>query len=98
MVLLINADHFLMKVALMEVGAGAAALLAGAQPEPIRLGIIPWAPRGLILLPVLQVLGITAALLRLRQWRQHIPKRVHRAVSGGRCMLWGLSSRICCSP
>jgi CubicO group peptidase (beta-lactamase class C family) len=66
-VLLVNADHFLMNVALTEVGAGAAALLAGAQPDPLRLGIIiiPWALRGLWLIPLLQMLGVTATLLRV---------------------------------
>jgi hypothetical protein len=81
-VLLVNADHFLMNVSLTEVGAGAAALLAGAQPEPIRLGtIIPWALRGLELIPLLQVLGVTATLLRVHRWRNHPEARPagHRA-------------------
>ena len=70
-VLLVNADHFLMNIPLTEVGAGAAALLAGAQPGPIRLWPIALALRGLPLIPVLQVLGISATLLRVRRWRRY---------------------------
>ncbi len=72
LVLLMNADHFLMSnLALLEVGMGAATLLAGARPDPVRWGIvIPWALRGLLLLPALQILGVAATLLRLRRWRR----------------------------
>jgi hypothetical protein len=78
-VLLVNADHFLMNVSLTEVGAGAAALLAGAQPDPIRLGtIIPWALRGLWLIPLVQVFGVTATLLRVRGWRKYPDTRPAR--------------------
>jgi len=71
LVLLLNADHFLMSnFALEEVGMGAAALLAGARPDPIRWGIvIPWALRGLLLIPTLQILGVATTLLRIRNWR-----------------------------
>jgi hypothetical protein len=61
-VVLVNADHFLMKPALDEVGSDAAALLSGGQPEPIRLGMVAWALRGLLLIPLLQVIGVTATL------------------------------------
>jgi len=72
LVLLLNADHFLMSnFALLEIGVGAATLLAGARPDPVRWGvIIPWALRGLLLIPALQILGVTATLLRLRRWRR----------------------------
>jgi CubicO group peptidase (beta-lactamase class C family) len=71
LVLLMNADHFLMSnFALLELGMGAATLLAGARPDPIRWGIvIPWALRSQLLLPTLQILGVTVTLLRLRRWR-----------------------------
>ncbi|MGZ3621572.1 MAG: serine hydrolase domain-containing protein [Ktedonobacteraceae bacterium] len=80
LVLLLNADHFLMSnFALEEVGMGAATLLAGARPDPVRWGIvIPWALRGLLLLPVLQILGVAATLLRLRSWRRHPNSRPSR--------------------
>ncbi len=80
LVLLMNADHFLMSnTALEEVGMGAATLLAGARPDPVRWGIvIPWALRGLLLVPALQILGVAATLLRLRRWRRHPNRRPSR--------------------
>ena len=80
LVLLLNADHFLMSnFALEEVGMGAATLLAGARPDPVRWGIvIPWTLRGLLLIPALQILGVAATLLRLRSWRRHPNSRPTR--------------------
>jgi CubicO group peptidase (beta-lactamase class C family) len=80
LVLLMNADHFLMSnLALLEVGMGAATLLAGARPDPVRWGIvIPWALRSLLLLPALQIFGVAATLLRLRRWRRHPNSRPSR--------------------
>ena len=80
LVLLLNADHFLMSnFALEEVGMGAATLLAGARPDRVRWGIvIPWVLRGLLLIPALQILGVAATLLRLRSWRRHPNSRPSR--------------------
>jgi hypothetical protein len=80
LVLLLNADHLLMSnFALEEVGMGAATLLAGARPDPVRWGIvIPWVLRGLLLIPALQILGVAATLLRLRRWRRHPNSRPSR--------------------
>ena len=80
LVLLLNADHFLMSnFALEEVGMGAATLLAGARPDPVRWGIvIPWALRGLLVIPALQILGVAATLLRLRRWQRHPNSRPSR--------------------
>jgi CubicO group peptidase (beta-lactamase class C family) len=80
LVLLMNADHFLMSNFVpVEVGMGAAQLLAGAHPDPIRWGIIiPWALRGQLLLPTLQILGVIATLVRLRRWRRHLNSRPSR--------------------
>lgn len=69
-VLLLNADHYGLPFVLMEVGAGVAALLAGQEPAPIRLGFIPWAMRALLLIPLLQSLGTAATLQSLRGWGQ----------------------------
>lgn len=73
LVLLMNADHFLMSnFTLLEVGMGAATLLAGVRPEPVRWGIvIPWVLRGMMLLPALQILGVTTTLRRVHRWRRH---------------------------
>jgi CubicO group peptidase (beta-lactamase class C family) len=72
LVLLMNADHFLMSnFAPVEVGMGAAKLLAGGRPDPVRWGIIiPWVLRSQLLIPALQILGVAATLLRLRRWRR----------------------------
>ena len=79
-VLLMNADHFLMSnLALDEVGMGAARLLAGAQPDPVRWGIIiPWMLRSLLLIPAFQMLGVAVTLLRLRRWRRYPNTRPSR--------------------
>ena len=71
LVLLLNADHFLMSnLALLELGLGAAKQLAGARPDPVRWGaIIPWMLRGLLLIPTLQIFGVATSLLRIRSWR-----------------------------
>src|SRR5260370_36407817 len=59
------------KLGVVEVGMGGATLLAGARPDTVRWGIVsPWALRGLLLLPALQILGVAATLLRLRRWRR----------------------------
>jgi CubicO group peptidase (beta-lactamase class C family) len=83
MVLLINADHFMMNPVLAEVGEGVATLLAGDQPAPIRFGAIPWAMRGLLLIPLLQIIGVAVTLRPIRRWRQNPDRRP----SGGR--KWG---------
>jgi CubicO group peptidase (beta-lactamase class C family) len=70
-ILLFNADHFMMEPVLTEVGTGAAALLAGEQPEPVQLGFIPWMMRGLLFIPVFQMLGVVTTVRRLGRWRQH---------------------------
>ena len=68
-VLLLNADHYGLPFIMMEVGDRVAALLAGEQPAPLRLGILPWLMRGLALIPLLQIAGVIATLRRLRRWR-----------------------------
>lgn len=78
MIILVNADHYGFPPILTEVGAGAAALLAGQQSPPLELGFMPWAMRALLLIPFLQVVGVGATLRQLRRWRQdpqHHPSR-----------------------
>jgi CubicO group peptidase (beta-lactamase class C family) len=69
-VLLVNANHMLMTFALREVGGGVGRLLAGYQPNPIRLGVIPWVLRGLPLIPLLQLVGAATTLRRVQHWRR----------------------------
>ena len=70
-VLLVNAGHYGLPIVLPEVGAGVAALLAGGQPPPIRLGFLPWVMRALALIPLLQAAGVVATLLGLSRWRRN---------------------------
>ena len=70
-VLLVNANHLMMdKMTFTEVGAGVARLLAGEEPVPNRFGTVPWALRGLPLIPILQIVGVAATLRRLFRWHQ----------------------------
>jgi CubicO group peptidase (beta-lactamase class C family) len=84
MVILVNADHYGFPPVLTEVGAGAAALLAGQQPAPLELGFMPWAMRALLLIPFLQIVGVGATLRRVRRWRQDPQRRPSRR------RMWGL--------
>ena len=82
-VLLVNADHYGLPFILMEVGDRVAALLAGQQAPPIRLGFLPWVMRALPLIPLLQIAGAYSTLRLLRRWRRNPATRP----SLGR--LWG---------
>lgn len=82
-ILLVNADHFMMQPMMVEVDAGLTRLLAGSSPEPIRLGVIPWLLRGLLLIPFLQFIDIAATLGLIRGWRKDPQSRP----SDGR--VWG---------
>jgi len=76
-VLLLNADNHWMMPSLEEFGAGVAALLAGEKrpPAPIPfVGVMPWALRGQLLIPALQVASVLATLRQLGQ-RRLVPKR-----------------------
>jgi len=83
-VLLFNACQHWMGPVLTDVGMGVAALLAGDQPARTPFGVIPWALRGLLLIPALQIAGVVATLWQLRRWRLDPERRP----SGGR--KWGL--------
>lgn len=71
MVLLFNADHHWMNPVLSDFGGGVVALLAGEQPTPLPfVGMIPWALRGLLLIPALQIVGFVTTQRLLRRWRR----------------------------
>ncbi len=86
-VLLINANHFTMQLTLTEVGMGVATLLAGQQSAPIQFGAIPWAQRGLLLIPLLQFIGVAATLRLMRRWRQDPMSRPSRGRMWGQHIL-----------
>jgi len=69
MVLLVNANHAMMKMTLDEMGMGAAQRLAGELLSPPRFGAAPWVMRGMLLIPILQIGDVVATLRLLRRWR-----------------------------
>jgi hypothetical protein len=74
-----------MNPVLADLGNGVAALLAGEQPAPLPFfHVVPWALRGQLLIPALQIVGVVATLRLLRRWRLDPERRP----SGGR--KWGL--------
>jgi len=83
MVLLVNANHAMIKLTYDEMGMGAAQRLVGQPPAPPRFGAAPWVMRGMLLIPLLQIVGIVTTLLLLRRWRQNPERRP----SDGR--MWG---------
>jgi len=85
--LLINADHFMMTPVFTEVGIGLSTLLAGESPAPISFGAIPWVLRGLLLIPALQIVGVTLTLRRLRRWHQAPDSRPRGGRKWGRYIL-----------
>lgn len=70
-ILMINANHFMMQPVLSEMGEKAACLLAGESLTPSRFGFLPWMMRGLLLVPVLQLLGAASTLRKVRYWQHH---------------------------
>jgi CubicO group peptidase (beta-lactamase class C family) len=83
MVLLVNANQMMLNFALTKVGEGAATLLAGGRPQPTLFDSIPWALRGLLLIPLLQIVGVAATLRLLRRWRKD------PALHPSRGRMWG---------
>ena len=79
LVLLVNANQMLLNFALSEVGAGAAELLAGGQPASFPWGVIPWLLGGVLLIPIMQIGGVSATLRRVRRWQQEPDSRPGRA-------------------
>ena len=87
-VLLVNANHLMMdKTVFTQLGASVAKLLAGERPVPNRFGAVPWALRGLPILPVLQVVGVAATLRRLLRWHRNPDGRPLGASKWGRHVL-----------
>jgi CubicO group peptidase (beta-lactamase class C family) len=78
MVLLTNANNVVMeKFSLLEMGSGTAVQVAGGAPPGPAYDLVPWALRGLLLIPVLQAAGVALTLRRLRSWRRDPTRRGH---------------------
>ncbi len=68
-VLLINANHAMLKMTFDEVGLGVAQRLAGAPISRQVFSAAPWVMRGLLLIPILQIAGVVATFRLLHRWR-----------------------------
>jgi len=69
LVLLVNANQMLLNFALLGVSEGAAALLAGAQPDRFPWGVIPWVLRSFLLIPAIALVDVLATRRRVQRWR-----------------------------
>jgi CubicO group peptidase (beta-lactamase class C family) len=69
MVLLVNTNEQMFNYALWAVGESTAFWLAGIPPQPNSWGILPWAVRGFLLLPVLQIGLIFITLRNVKRWQ-----------------------------
>lgn len=70
MILLVNANQMMINFALVEIGAGVASMLAGAQPASIPWAVIPWSLRAFLLIPAFQILGVFITLRTVIRWRK----------------------------
>jgi len=88
-VLLYNACHHWLNPVLADLGNSVAAMIAGEPYTPLPFfHLVPWALRGQVLLPILQVLGAAATLRCLRRWRLDPERRPSsRRVWGGHILL-----------
>jgi CubicO group peptidase (beta-lactamase class C family) len=86
-VLLYNLDHFTMQLTLTEVSTAVAERLAGISPAPLRFGAIPWIQRGLLLIPLLQIVEVAVTLGLIQEWRQNPTHRPSHARMWGRHIL-----------
>ena len=77
-ILLVNANHAIMKMTLDEVGIEAAERLAGEIPTVHQFDAAPWVMRGMLLIPILQIAGVAVTTWQLHRWRRDpilIPSR-----------------------
>jgi CubicO group peptidase (beta-lactamase class C family) len=90
-VLLYNANQHWMMPVLEELGGGVDALLAGEQPTPAPIpfaGMIPWALRAQLLIPVFQIVDVVSTVRLLRRWRLDPGRRPSGGRAGGlHCLL-----------
>jgi len=70
MVILFNADPYGLPMITDEIGTNLTVILAGRQPESIKLDFIQWIFRCLPLLPLLQLWGVVTTLEKLNRWQK----------------------------
>lgn len=79
MALLGNVNSAAMKMTLDAMGMGAAQRLAGVPPSSSSFERIfdaaPWVMRGLLLVPILQIVGVACTMRLLRRWREAPQRR-----------------------
>jgi CubicO group peptidase (beta-lactamase class C family) len=75
LVMLFNANHAMMKMTYDEVGMCSTHLLAGQTPTPTRFDALPWVMRGMIIIPIIQIIGVVRTLRQLRRWRLEPERR-----------------------
>ncbi len=84
LVLLFNADPYGLPMITDEIVLNLTAILAGQQPQPIKLDFFQWIFRLLPLIPILQIWGVITTLRNISKWH-HDPSRRPQGLS-----LWGL--------
>jgi CubicO group peptidase (beta-lactamase class C family) len=77
-VLLINACHSLISPVMTEFGTSVATWLVTGQFAPTRLGFIPWLLRGLLIIPLLQIISVVVTLRLIHRWRKGLKSRPSR--------------------
>jgi CubicO group peptidase (beta-lactamase class C family) len=93
-VLLCNANHAMMKMALDEFGMGAAQHLAGVRPSPSMFTALAWVMPATLLIPLLQAGCVTLTMRLLRRWRAHPQQRPTPAQAWKRNILPPLLSHL----
>ena len=82
MVLLVNTNEQLFNYALWATAEASALWLTGIPPRSNIWGLLPWAVRGFLLLPVFQIISIVATLGRVNRWRMDPANRPGRVRTG----------------
>ncbi len=82
MILLVNANEQMYTFALLTLGEKIALWLNGNPPQADAWASLPWLTRGLILLPIFQIIFIIATLKRIKGWQ------LEPSLKPGRVRMW----------
>jgi CubicO group peptidase (beta-lactamase class C family) len=75
MALLVNTNEQMFNYALWSIGEKSALMLAGIPPQPNAWFLLPWAVRGFLFLPVLQIIAIFTTIRRIDRWKMNPSSR-----------------------